>query len=54
MTKEQMEAIARKHTAFKDLSDSYSSDDFTEIAKWTLGTMLAEAYEMGRKSVKEG
>ena len=53
MTKEQMEAIACKYTSFKDLSDSHSGDDFTEVAKWTLGTMLAEAYRMGRESVKE-
>lgn len=47
MTKEQMEEIARKFTSFENLDDAHNSSDFTEIAKWTLGSMLAEAYKMG-------
>ena len=52
MTKEQMEEIARKFTGFKTLNDAHDGTDFCEIAKWTLCSMLEEAYEMGVKAGK--
>lgn len=54
MTQEQMNAIAARYTDFPDLTKTHSGDDFTEVAKWTVESMLKAAYELGRNSVKEG
>lgn len=52
MNLEQQEAIARKYTSFETLEDAHNGTDFCEIAKWTLVSMLAEAYALGVKAGK--